>query len=196
MYIPAINTNNQNRPNFGMLFEPQNVKWNEIQKPIVDTIKYAMRLSKDEFNGQTAERYYKNTKGMDFMLSPGTDTVHLTGYQGLKTIGTGKDKGIKWREQIYIGEYEQPSDFDVSDIKTGIKNKNQTDLSFAAICAGVIIAALAMVKGMGPKALEQAKNLGRSQQLIENADSTAMKSSDILKDTTKTVQEWMQRTGK
>ena len=182
MQVQAINTQN-NQTSFGAIFQPKNINFNKVQEPIANAIKQAMREPLQKFKGETAEGFYKS-KGLDFEITPhSSESVYLSAYKGMKEIGRGVDRGYTYSDKICIGEYDQYSEFRVSDIESGIKEKKRNDFGFGFAVAIVGIAAvLQFTLGLSTK-------LGRKTQettkpLIENVDSIANKAKAVLSDTT------------
>ncbi len=182
MQVQAINNQN-NQTSFGAIFQPKNINFNKVQEPIAEAIKKAMREPLQKFKGETAEGFYKS-KGLDFEITPhSSESVYLSAYKGMKEIGRGVDRGYTYSDKICIGEYDQYSEFRVSDIESGIKEKKRNDFGFGFAVAIVGIAAvLQFTLGLSTK-------LGRKTQeitkpLIENVDSIANKAKAVLPDTT------------
>lgn len=176
--------NQKNQTKFTGIYKLRNVKYNQVQDALVNSIKTAMRKPLEEFNGQTAEGFYKTKKGIDFMIRPNSaDSVYLSGHKGLRKIGTGKDRAYaSYSESIYIGEYDKNSEFKISDIKKKIIEKNNHDKS-TALCflmlplafAGIMIA-----NCFGTKAQKETV-----KPLIENVSNAVNKTKAVLPDTTK-----------
>lgn len=164
---------------FGAIFYPKNIKFNKVQEPIAETIKNALREPLQIFKGETAEGFYKS-KGYDFGIEPyWTDSVHLTAYKGMEETGTGVDRRYTYSDKLYIGEYDKKSEFRVSDIEKGIKDKNRKDLGFAGLflIMSLAISAIAFNKPIS----KFAEKLKPSAELV---DSTAIKAKSVLPDTT------------
>lgn len=180
MQVQAINTQNNKNTSFGAIFQPKNVNFNKVQEPIVNAIKQAMREPLQKFKGETAEGFYKS-KGLDFEIAPhSSESVSLSAYRGMKEIGVGVDRKYTCSDSFYIGEYNQNSEFRVSDIEKGIKDKNRNDLEYTGLflIMSLAISAIAFNKPIS----KFAEKLKPSTELV---DSTANKAKSVLSDTTK-----------
>ena len=178
MQVQAVNTQN-NQTSFGAIFYPKNVKFNKIQEPIANAIKQAMREPLQKFKGETAEGFYKS-KGYDFGIEPYRNhSVYLTAYKGMEETGTGVNRKYSYMDFVRIGEYGRKSDFRISDIETGIKEKTAKDLGFIAVALTAISSLLLI------SALSLNKKIQETTKpLIENVDSVANKAKSVLPDTT------------
>ena len=160
---------------FGAIFQPKKVNFNKVQEPISDSIKKAMRESVEKFKGQTAERFYKS-KGLDFILSPRTsESVSLSAFRGLKETDGGVDKGCTFSDRIYIGEYGKNSEFRISDIEAGIKEKNRINILYRAVTLTAILTFITLSMISPRKRIQ-----GATKPLIENVDSAANKEKAAL----------------
>ena len=178
MQVQAGNNQN-NKTSFGAIFYPKNVNFNKVQEPIADAIKQAMREPLQKFKGETAEGFYKS-KGLDFEIAPhSSESVYLSAYKGMKEIGRGVDRGYTYSDKICIGEYDQYSEFRVSDIESGIKEKKESSFGFIAV-ALTAITSLLLISALSFKE----KFYGTTKPLIENVDSVANKAKAVLPDTT------------
>ena len=178
MQVQAVNTQN-NQTSFGAIYQPKNVKFNKIQEPIAEAIKKALREPLYKFKGKTAEGFYKS-KGYDFGIEPYRNhSVYLTAYKGMEETGTGVNRKYSYMDYVRIGEYGRKSDFRISDIETGIKEKTAKDLGFIAVALTAITSLLLIsVLSLNKKIQETTK------PLIENVDSVANKAKSVLPDTT------------
>ena len=178
MQVQVINTQN-NQTSFGAIYQPKNVKFNKIQEPIANAIKQAMREPLQKFKGETAEGFYKS-KGYDFGIEPYRNhSVYLTAYKGMEETGTGVNRKYSYMDYVRIGEYGRKSDFRISDIETGIKEKTAKDLGFIAVALTAISSLLLI------SALSLNKKIQETTKpLIENVDSVASKAKSVLPDTT------------
>ena len=174
MQVQAINTQNNKNTSFGAIFYPKNIKFNKVQEPIAETIKNALREPLQKFKGETAEGFYKS-KGYDFGIEPyWTDSVHLTAYKGMKEIGRGVDRGYTYSDKICIGEYDQYSEFRVSDIESGIKEKKEGDSGFFAVALTGLATLILCATLRGEQKMQEA-----TKPLIENVDSVANKAKAV-----------------
>ena len=181
MQVQAINTQN-NQTSFGAIFYPKNIKFNKVQEPIADAIKQAMREPLQKFKGETAEGFYKS-KGYDFGIEPYRNhSVYLTAYKGMEETGTGVNRKYSYMDYVRIGEYGRKSDFRISDIETGIKEKTAKDLGFIAVALTGIATFLAY--GILGSRISEQKMQEATKPLIENVDSVANKAKAVLPDTT------------
>ena len=180
MQVQAVNTQN-NQTSFGAIFYPKNVKFNKVQEPIAETIKNALREPLYKFKGKTAERFYKS-KGYDFGIEPYRNhSVYLTAYKGMEETGTGVNRKYSYMDYVRIGEYGRKSDFRISDIETGIKEKTAKDLGFIAV-ALTAITSLLLIATLSFKE----KFYGTTKPLIEKIDNVA-KAKVALPDSTKVL---------
>lgn len=179
MQVQAINNN---QTSFGAIFQPKNVNFNKVQEPVADAITKALREPLQKFKGKTAEGFYES-KGFDFEITPyKSKTVSLTAYKGMKEIGTGVDRRYTYLDRVYIGEYAQNSEFRVSDIEAGIKEKKGQDLGFVAV-ALTAITSLLLISALSLKGKFQET----TKPLIEKVDSVANKAKAVLPDSTKVL---------
>lgn len=171
MQVQAINNN---QTSFGAIFQPKNINFNKVQEPIADAIKKAMREPLQKFKGETAEGFYKS-KGLDFEIKPRSEeTVCIYAYKGMKETGRGVDRGYTYSDSIYIGEFDKNSEFRVSDIEAGIKDKNTRNLGFIAVALTAISSLLLIATlSLNKKTQETTK------PLIENVDSVANKAKAV-----------------
>lgn len=186
MQIPAV-TNHDHNTNFGHIYIPQNIKFNEAQEKISKMIQNTMRKPIEQFNGKTAEGFYKETKGIDFNISPhNNDSVYLTAYKGLREIGVGKERGVTYSEHINIGEYDSQSTFNINDIEVGIKDKKHTDraatFAFALLPAFAVTTIFLSAINKAPNKVQEAV-----KPLTEKADTFAAKVKPIIEDTVKVI---------
>jgi len=173
MQVQAVN-NQSNQTSFGAIFYPKNIKFNKVQEPIAEAIKKTMREPLQKFKGETAEGFYKS-KGLDFEIAPhNSESVYLTAYKGMKEIGRGVDRGYTYSDSIRIGEYNKNSEFRVSDIEAGIKDKNTRDLGFIAVALTAISSLLLI-----PTLSLNKKTQETTKPLIENVDSVANKAKAV-----------------
>ena len=176
MQVQVINTQN-NQTSFGAIFYPKNIKFNKVQEPIAETIKNALREPLQIFKGETAEGFYKS-KGLDFEITPhSSESVYLSAYKGMKEIGRGVDRGYTYSDKICIGEYDQYSEFRVSDIESGIKEKKEVDSGFFAVALFGIAAILAWTLRLSTNS--EQKTQETAKPLIENVDSIANKAKAV-----------------
>ncbi len=174
--------NQNNKANFTGIYKLRNVKYNQVQDALVNSIKTAMRKPLEEFNGQTAEGFYKTKKGIDFMIRPHSgDSVYLSGYKGLRETGTGIDRAHIYSDRIDIGEYDKNSEFKISDIKSGIKNTQSNNRAFGII-SFLLLLSTATIAYLESRTVPQ-KNAVKP--LIENVSNAANKTKAVLPDTTK-----------
>ncbi len=167
---------------FGAIYQPKNVKFNKIQEPIAEAIKKALREPLQKFKGEMAEGFYKS-KGYDFGIEPYRNhSVYLTAYKGMEETGTGVNRKYSYMDYVRIGEYGRKSDFRISDIETGIKEKTAIDLGFIAVALTGIATFLAY--GLLGSRISEQKMQEATKPLIENVDSVANKAKSVLPDTT------------
>lgn len=179
MQVQAINTNS-NQQNFSGIFCPKNTDLNKMQKPVADAIKKALREPLYKFKGKTAERFYES-KGFDFEITPYTsESVSLTAYKGMKKTFIGENKMYTYFDRVYIGKYDKNSEFKISDIEAGIKDKNKDNLGFIAV-ALTAIASLLLIPTLSLKQKIQ----DTAKPLIEKVDSAANNAKAALPDTAK-----------
>ena len=180
MQVQAVNNQN-NQPSFGAIYQPKKIIFNKVQEPIADAIKQAMREPLQKFKGETAEGFYKS-KGLDFEITPhSSESVYLSAYKGMKEIGRGVDRGYTYSDKICIGEYDQYSEFRVSDIESGIKEKKESSFGFIAV-ALTAITSLLLISALSFKE----KFYGTTKPLIEKIDNVA-KAKVALPDSTKVL---------
>jgi len=181
MQVQAVNTQN-NQTSFGAIFYPKNIKFNKVQEPIANAIKQAMREPLYKFKGKTAERFYKS-KGYDFGIEPYRNhSVYLTAYKGMEETGTGVNRKYSYMDYVRIGEYGRKSDFRISDIETGIKEKTAKDLGFIAVALTGLATLILCATLRGEQKMQEA-----TKPLIENVDSVANKAKAVLPDSTKVL---------
>ena len=174
MQVQAVNTQNNKNTSFGAIYQPKNVNFNRVQEPIAEAIKKAMREPLQKFKGETAEGFYKS-KGFDFEIKPRSEeTVRLYAYKGMKETGTGVDRGYTYSDRVFIGKYNKNSEFRVSDIDAGIKDKNTRDLGFITV-ALTAITSLLLISALSFKE----KTQETTKPLIENVDSIANKAKAV-----------------
>lgn len=179
MQVQAINTQNNKNTSFGAIYQPKNINFNKVQEPILEAITKALREPLQKFKGKTVEGFYES-KGLDFEITPyKSKSVSLTAYKGMKEIGTGVDRRYTYSDRVYIGEYDQNSEFRVSDIETRIKDKHKSDLAFITV-AITAISSLLLISALSFKDKFQTT----TKPLIENVDSVANKAKAVLPDTT------------
>lgn len=178
MQVQAINTYN-NKTSFGGIFQPKNVTFNRLQKPLADKITKALREPLPEFKGKTPEKFYES-KGYDFSIEPYfRDSVSLTAYKGMKEIGTGIDRRYTYYDRVYIGGYDKNSEFRISDVETSIKEKTTSIWGSIAVSLAAISTLL-----LGATLATKQNTQEATKPLIENVDSVANKAKAILPDTT------------
>ena len=136
-----------------------------------------MREPLQKFKGETAEGFYKS-KGLDFGIDPhSSESVYLSAYKGMKEIGRGVDRGYTYSDKICIGEYDQYSEFRVSDIESGIKEKKEGDSGFFAVALFGIAAILAWTLRLSTNSEQKMQEA--TKPLIENVDSVANKAKAV-----------------
>ena len=173
MQVQSINAYN-NQPSFGAIYQPKNINFNKVQEPIAEAIKKALREPLQKFKGETAEGFYKS-KGLDFEIAPrSNESVSLSAYKGMKETGRGVNRGYTYSDSIRIGEYNKNSEFRVSDIEAGIKDKNTRDLGFITV-ALTAITSLLLISALSFKE----KTQETTKPLIENVDSIANKAKAV-----------------
>ena len=174
MQVQAINTQN-NQTSFGAIYQPKNVNFNKVQEPIAEAIKKAMREPLQKFKGETAEEGFYKSKGLDFEIAPhSSESVSLSAYKGMKETGRGVNRAHTYSDSIRIGEYNKNSEFRVSDIDAGIKDKNTRDLGFITV-ALTAITSLLLISALSFKE----KTQETAKPLIENVDSIANKAKAV-----------------
>ncbi len=165
---------NNNQPRFGAIYQPKDINFNKDQEPIAEAIKKAMREPLQKFKGETAEGFYKS-KGLDFEIVPyNSESVYLSAYKGMKETGTGVDRGYTYSDSIYIGEYDKNSEFRVSDIEAGIKDKKAKNLGFMTVVLTAITGLLLI-----PALSSKQKIQETTKPLIENVDSITNKAKAV-----------------
>ena len=166
---------NNNQLSFSAIYAPKNVKFSPKQEKVCNTIKSAMREPLERFNGETAENFYKS-QGYDFEIIPfSDDSVYLTGYRGMREIGVGTDRAHTYSNFANIGQYDSSSVFNIDDIADGIKEKNRSDRSLAAmfLMLPLAIVTMCILSLFDNKSANKAQDV--QKPLIENVDSIANK---------------------
>ena len=168
---------------FHGIYQPKYIEWTQTQEPIVKDIKKALRESSPEFNGQTAEDFYKS-KGYDFKISPyTTKTVELTALYGLKEVGTGVDKEHTSLGSVSIGKYDGRVPFTVSDISKSFKDKRTQEMLFIP---AVVMMGLAFLAAIFHKPINRTFEKVMPKTVV--VDSIA-KTAGIKSDTTKIIND-------
>lgn len=183
MQIQAINNRNK-QTNFGAVYQPSNVKWNKLQKPIVSSIQKALREPLQKFNGQTAEGFYKSNKNIDFMLESDTNnSVLVRGLKNVRSKIIGTEEIIQEESSFRIGSYDNYNNsFHVDDIEKSYKeDKRDNILSTANFLIVGLCIALVALNGPITKAIH------KSKPSVESVDSISNKTKTVLSDTIKTV---------
>lgn len=185
MHIQSIGIRN-NQVNFKEIYIPKGAEFNEKQSAILSSIKSELTKPLPDFEGKTAEDFYK-AQGIDFEIAPSefwNDSVVLTGYHGVKEIGTGKDEAITYSDSVFIGEYDENSPFKVSDIRTQLNENANWHMGNTMILAvsaiGLLAVALITLFTNNPQKVKKSV-----KPLIENIDNNANKANAVLSDTTK-----------
>lgn len=179
MQVQAI-CNYKNQQCFGAVYEPKNVKWNDAQKPIVNSIKKIMREPLKKFNGESTEEFYKK-KGLDFGIVPYTkESVFVNAYKDFREVGTGEDTTFVYSDYVNIGEYDKKFEFRPSDVESGLKAKRQDN---------IFVSTVFLIAGLGVLASIYLRHHIReseyeSKQAIELADTTLNKAKAFFIDTT------------
>ena len=172
MQVKAINNQN-NQTSFGAIYQPKNINFNNVQEPIAQAIKKAMREPLQKFKCETAEGFYKS-KGLDFEIAPhSSESVYLTAYKGMRETGRGVDRGYTYSDFINIGEYDKNSEFKISDIDSAIKEKKRNDFGFGAIFTAIIgmVTSLMLLNYFSNHSNNKSQDT--TKPLIENVDSIA-----------------------
>ena len=178
MQIQAINNRNK-QTNFCAVYQPSNVKWNRLQKPIVSSIQKAMRKPLQKFNGQTAEGFYKSNKNIDFMLEPDTNnSILVRGLKNVRSKFVGKEHIIQEEDSFRIGVYNRNSKpFEIDDIEKGHKAAKKEDIltTVNMLLIGLCMALIAFNKPI-------MKVMHKSKPAVEVVDSISTNIKSVISD--------------
>lgn len=179
MEVKSINYLNSQQ-NFGSIYVPKNAKFTRHQRVLANYVRRLIQNPAEEFNGLSAEKFYKS-KGIDFKITPEyKDTIILTGYKDLKEMGTGKNKWTKYSDFIYIGDYNKKEQFNVTDIDKSFKDRNfNNKLLIGAFITLPVAIVTSFLLNLNPQTQDTIK------PLIEQVDSAKNKVSSIIADTSK-----------
>lgn len=179
MEVKSINYSNSQQ-NFGSVYLSKNAKFSPRQKVLANYVKDLIQKPAKEFNGFSAEEFYK-TKGIDFKITPEfKDAIVLTGYKDLKEMILGKNKWHKYSDFIYIGNYNKKEQFNISDIDKSFKERNFSNkLLIGAFITLPIAMFASFLLNLNPQTKETIK------PLIEKTDSVANKVSSVVADSSK-----------
>jgi len=165
---------------FGAIYQQRNVKWTIAQKQVISEIKKTLREPLPEFNGKTAENYYKS-KGLDFgLFQHNKKSVYLTACKRAKQVADGKNKKIIFSDSAGIGIYDKDTKFKVSDIKSLTYDKYFRGAAFSAIFA---MLAITLSEAMFDNPIS--KFARKHIPYTEVTDSTADKTKSASPDSTK-----------
>ncbi len=126
MKVQPINIQNT-KLNFGMLYKTD-TKYTNNQNAIINDIKKTMEEPLQQFNGQTAENFYKNKK-YDFIAEPDkNESVLLRGFKNLRSHGIGVNRELYADAVFTVGTFDLQNPLNVDDIKTSLKNAKKNDI--------------------------------------------------------------------
>ena len=155
------------------------------ERQIAGNIVNILRTSKDEFDGKTAEDYYKQQHDLDFLILPGYSLRHKC----VKLFGTHfnrNEKGeLTWRNSsnFRIGKYNLQDTKDNNKILEDVqKAKEKNDEQALRINMWGYLSLLVFMYGavFGPRIFRKPQN---PQKVIENADTLIKKADTIKTDT-------------
>ena len=159
----------QTNPSFCGIIKDPSLDYNNNHESILNAIKNKLRTESPELDGMTAEDYYKENYGIDFMIKPIKDkSVRLYAQIGLRKIPGDKEGCYTYTNQFLVGEYNNVSDFKISDIKTAQK-KDTINTILSIIRIGLTAAAVCFAMHFFNKNREPIKEM--TKPLIENVDS-------------------------
>ena len=160
---------------------------NSEEKQIAENIVNILRTTKDEFDGRTAEDYYKQQHDLDFLILPGYSLRHKC----VKLFGTHFNRNEKgeftWRNSsnFRIGKYNLQETKDNDKILEDVqKAKEKNDEQALRINMWGYLALAVVLYGavFGPRIFRKPQN---PQKVIENADTLIKKADTIKADTVK-----------
>ena len=183
MQVQAINNN---QPNFKAIYKTSKIKFTPKQDEVIDDIIEKLRKPSQQFDNKTPEDYYKSKEGVDFYVDnydQNTDSVRLKGLIGAEKSKEHIEQTITYhnRDSFRVGVYDPNHKFDVNDIKAGLSEHKQVEMSLIKLALIPIIG----MAGLIAYYFSSREQIEPAKPLIENVDTVANKAKTVLSDTIK-----------
>ena len=181
MQVQAINNN---QPNFKAIYKTSKIKFSPKQDEVIDDIVEKLRKPLQQLNNKTPEDYYKSKDGVDFYVDTydqNEDSVKLKGVLGAEKSKEHIEQTITYQDSFRVGVYDPNHKFDVNDIKAGLSEYKQVEMSLIRLALIPIIG----MAGLIAYYFSIREQIEPAKPLIEKADTVANKAKTVLSDTIK-----------